>query len=67
LFCLAALRSGQSFAQAATLAGVHRATVIRWVKRDPYFAAPAISATMAPLPQAAADASFADNNPEFLP
>src|SRR6202035_1322729 len=31
--------AGQSFAQAATQAGVHRATVFRWVKRDPYFAA----------------------------
>jgi len=64
---LAALRAGQSFAQAGTLAGVHRATVFRWVKRNPYFAAPAKAPTMAPLPQGAADAPFADNNPEFLP
>jgi hypothetical protein len=36
---LAALRSGQSFARAAEGAGVHRATVFRWVKSDPRFAA----------------------------
>jgi len=36
---LTALRTGQSFVQAAELAEVHRATVFRWVKRDPYFAA----------------------------
>jgi transposase len=36
---LTALRAGQSFALAAEMAGVHRATVFRWVKRDPYFAA----------------------------
>jgi len=50
-----------------TLAGVHRATGFRWVNRDLNFAAPAKSATMAPLPQAAADVPFADKNPEFLP
>jgi hypothetical protein len=36
---LAALRSGQSFARAAEGAGVHRATVFRWVNTDPRFAA----------------------------
>ena len=36
---LAALRAGSSFAKAAVEAGVNRATVYRWVQRDPAFRA----------------------------